>query len=381
MEILMADLACRLCGSLQIAACLILKRVPRNIQRLLKVDQLSEDRPVRLEILQCKCCDFVQLPPVLEGDYYDDYLMTASHSNQMQSFQADQASGFISRFDLGGKKVIDVGCGDGSYLLHLTAAGAEASGIEPSLKSRLAAKRGFKVEAGYVTALSELAGAPFDGFVTRQVLEHVPDIHDFLQGIRRNLKPGAFGLIEVPRLEKALEDRRYYDFFPDHVNYFSERTLRLALEINGFEVLETSAGMFEEYNIAYVQLPHSQGMRELQDTVDSLSREIEAFIGAHVAKGEIVAIWGAGGKGLSVMAAADVSGASFLVDADPHKRDLYSPLSHLRVQDPEVFKQSRIDAVIVTAMAYRKEIVDRLRGELGFKGTVAVLGRSLEIVR
>ncbi|WP_163540404.1 methyltransferase domain-containing protein, partial [Klebsiella pneumoniae] len=80
------------------------------------------------------------------------------------------------------------------------------------------------VEAGYVTADRRLADGPFDGFVTRQVLEHVPDINDFLIGIRRNLKPGAYGLIEVPSLEKALEDRRFYDFFPDHLNYFSLET-------------------------------------------------------------------------------------------------------------------------------------------------------------
>ncbi|NWO96054.1 class I SAM-dependent methyltransferase, partial [Escherichia coli] len=142
----------------------------------------------------------------LDDDYYDDYLMTTSHSNQMQSYQRDQAQDFVIRFDLKGKHVREMGCGDGNYLDHLREAGAVVSGIEPSKRFRaLAVEKGYAVEAGYVTADRRLADGPFDGFVTRQVLEHVPDINDFLIGIRRNLKPGAYGLIEVPSLEKALE--------------------------------------------------------------------------------------------------------------------------------------------------------------------------------
>jgi hypothetical protein len=213
------------------------------------------------------------------------------------------------------------------------------------------------------------------------VLEHVPDIHDFLQGIRRNLKPGACGLVEVPRLEKALADQRFYDFFPDHVNYFSERTLRVALEVNGFDVLETRSGMFDEYNIAIIRVPMPQEMPAVQKAVDGLSREIEQFIGSCKARGEVVAIWGAGGKGLSVMSAVDVSQVDVLVDGDPHKQGLYSPVSHLRAQTPEVLTEMRVDAIIVPALAYRNEILKMLRGELSFKGTIALLGRSLEFVQ
>jgi hypothetical protein len=246
--------------------------------------------------------------------------------------------------------------------------------------SRLALARGFGVESGYVTAGRDLAGAPFDGFVTRQVLEHVPDIHDFLAGVRRNLRPGAAGLVEVPRLEKAVVDHRFYDFFPDHVNYFSERTLRVALEMNGFEVLETGPGMFDEYNIALVRLPERDDLAGIQTAVNTLSREIEQFIRVRKARGETIAIWGAGGKGLSVMSAADVSQVDILVDGDPHKQGLYSPISHLPVQLPAVLKAARVDTIIVTAMAYQNEILKTLRQEFGFRGTIALLGRSLQIV-
>lgn len=376
----MSNAPCRLCGSHDVQECLHINHVPRNIQRLFKAEELDQDRPIDLSVHRCASCGFVQIHPVLDDDYYDDYLMTTSHSQQMQDFQWEQASDFVNRFGLAGKTVKEMGCGDGNYLVHLQKAGAVVSGIEPSEKFRaLAIARGFAVESGYVSQDRLLDGAPFDGFVTRQVLEHVPNIHDFLQGIRRNLKPGAYGLIEVPSLEKALEDRRYYDFFPDHVNYFSLRTLRVALEINGFEVLETRHGMFDEYNIAIVRNPVPDPLIAVQETVRILGEGIRGFIEQHKSQGGKVAIWGSGGKGLSVLAAAGITEVDILVDGDPHKQGLYTPVSHLLVQSPEVLRTTKVDAVLITAMAYRNEIERLLAEEYEFTGPVAVLGHSLEI--
>lgn len=205
---------CRICGQSSLSVVMSVPHVPRNIQRLFRFDDLHLDRSIDLEVLSCGRCGFVQIEPLLEDAYYDDYLMTTTHSRQMQDYQARQARDFVQRFGLVGKAVKEMGCGDGSYLDHLRDAGAVVSGIEPSTRFReLAVGRGYDVESGYVSAQRQLAGAPYDGFVTRQVLEHVPDIHGFLTGIRLNLKPGAVGLIEVPSLEKALSDRRFYDFF------------------------------------------------------------------------------------------------------------------------------------------------------------------------
>jgi hypothetical protein len=65
------------------------------------------------------------------------------------------------------------------------------------------------------------------------VLEYILDVIGFLLAIRESLKPGATGLVQVPSLEQ--EGARFYDFFPDHLNYFSARTLRLALERTSYD--------------------------------------------------------------------------------------------------------------------------------------------------
>jgi SAM-dependent methyltransferase len=360
---------------------LAIANAPRNIQRLFRPMDLHLDRPIDLCVLACARCGFVQIEPLLDDAYYDDYLMTTTHSRQMQEYQRRQAHDFVQQHALVGKSIKEMGCGDGSYLDHLRDAGALPCGIEPSARFReLALARGHAVENGYVTATRRLSDGPYDAFVTRQVLEHVPDIHAFLTGIRLNLRPGAPGLIEVPSLEKALADRRYYDFFSDHVNYFSLRTLSVALEINGFEVLETRHDMFGEYNVAVVRNGSLPDLSPLAVTVETLGRELREFVRRYRERGEKVAIWGAGGKGLSVMASSGLRDVDLVLDGDPHKHGLITPVSHLKVEAPTALIGSGVAAVVITAMAYRAEIERTLVGELGFRGDIAVLGHHLELV-
>ncbi len=378
----MKNESCRLCAHGEAEVTLTIGRAPRNIQNLLRKEDLERDNAIKLEVRTCRRCGFVQIPPVLDDTYYDDYLMATTHSVQMQSYQQKQAADFVQRFELVGKKVLEAGCGDGNFLNHLKDAGAVVYGVEPSQRFReIALDRQHSVEEGYVTAERALRDGPFDGFVTRQVLEHVPEIHGFLTGIRRNLCDGAFGLIEVPSLEKALQDHRYYDFFTDHVNYFSLDTLRLALTLNGFEVLDAYQDMFDEYNVALVRAVNPPSLDGIQRTSSDLADDLRRFVLDQHEDGKKVAVWGAGGKGLSVLASAGIDDLDLLIDSDPHKHGRYTPVSHVLVQEPTPQSIREVDAIIITAMAYRNEIEAMLRGRYGFEGTIAVLGHRLEFAK
>jgi hypothetical protein len=212
------------------------------------------------------------------------------------------------------------------------------------------------------------------------VLEHVPDPHVFLRGIRRLLRPGGVGLIEVPCLEQALRGGRFYDFFPDHLNYFSARTLRFALERNGFEVLRLQEAMNGEYLEAWVRVATPPNFPLLQATVRQIAADLHTFLVAQKAAGHRVAVWGAGGKGLAVLAVTGIADVAYVVDSDPHKQGFYTPVSHLPIVPPNQLQTEPVDAIILTAIAYRDEILHTLRTTWGFRGPVAVLGPRLEIL-
>ena len=373
--------SCRLCRAERLAPVLTLDRAPHDVSYLLTPEQAEHDRPIRLEVFRCEDCGHVQLAQDPDDSYYEDYLMTVSHSPQMHAFQCEQAEAFVTRFGLQGRRVIEVGCGDGNYLGILRALGAHAIGIEPSARFReVAAAAGHTVLGGYVTAEQRIPGGPYDAFVTREVFEHVPDPSDFLQGIRRSLTPDAVGLVEVPSIEQALERGRFFDFFPDHVNYWSVSTLARALERNGFLVLDVTRGMNGEYLQAVVRVDDGRDLASLQRAVSDVSGALRELLADCAANGRRVAAWGSGAKGLTSLAAAGAEGIRYVVDSDPYKQGRLTPATHLPVVGPERLADDPVDVVILTALAYRDEIVAQLRGPLGFTGTIAVLGTPLELL-
>jgi len=367
---------CRLCHNEELDLFFEIHNASGNISRMLRKDQLGLVKPIDLKVYKCSRCGFVQLNETLEDDFYDDYLMTSSFSQQMNKYQQDQASSFVKKFNLYTKKLVDVGCGDGCYIGKLKEAGADAVGIEPSEKFRNEAlKKEHVAYPGYVSKSSPVPGGKYDGFVTRQVLEHVPDIHDFLQGIRASLNPGSFGLVEVPSLEKALKDKRFYDFFSDHLNYFSKPTLKLALEINQFEVLDVFDGMQDEYNIAYVRTRENDGL-DMQSYLQSIVNQINTLVSKQKETNKKIAIWGAGGKGVSVMAVSKIEGISYVIDTDQHKQNLYTPVRHFPIYSPDILKTQPVDTILITALAYKDEIIRQLK-EIEFKGEIYLLSENL----
>ncbi|GBF52512.1 hypothetical protein N0824_00358 [Microcystis sp. 0824] len=370
---------CRLCYSNNLEKCLYLPHSSPNISKLLKKTELNQDKPIDVHVYNCKQCGFVQIADILESSYYDDYLMTISHSPQMRTYQLSQASNFVQKYNLVGKRLVEIGCGDGNYLGYLRDLGTVSLGIEPSASFRdLAISKGLKVFSGYVSCDHLIPESPYDAFVTRQVLEHIPDIHQFLQGIRLSMRENAVGLVEVPSLEQAIENSRFYDFFPDHLNYFSQRTLRYALLSNGFSVLDLRRGMNGEYLEAIVKVDPQPSFQALQESVETLTRDIACLLTQARSQGKRVAIWGSGAKGITTLAVARVSGIEYVIDSDPYKQGLFTPVSHLPVVSPEELRKNPVDIVIITAMAYRDEIINQLRNNLKFTGAISFLGKGLQ---
>jgi SAM-dependent methyltransferase len=373
--------SCRLCGFTGPDAVIELNGMPRWNHRLLGAHELAADRGVDLKVFRCRSCGFVSMAMGLCGEYYADYLNVPSLSAQARQFQNDQARSFVKRFGLIGARILEVGCGDGFFSRAMQDAGGNCVGIEPSAaQRRLAHARGLKVEPGILSAGRRLANAPFDAFVTRQVLEHVEDIRDFLLTIRCNLRSGAVGLVEVPNLDKLVAEARFFDFIPEHINYFTPRSLSMALQLAGFETLEVCSVQEGESLRAYVRWQTLPDYEPIARRVESLRSDIGEFVATCRAQGKKVAIWGAGGKGLSMMAAADVSQVELVVDSDASKVGLYTPVSHLRVSAVRELASQGIDAVIVMAPAYEDEIARTLRSDLKFAGQIVLAGRGFRVV-
>lgn len=366
---------CRLCGDKRLQEVLFIPKAPGNIERLLDKSALDSDKPIEFRVYRCSECGHIQLAEALANDYYEEYLMTHSHAAKMREFQKKQAKAFTERFRLNGKKVFEAGCGDGQFSSVLRDLGCEVTANEPSAKAREACeKKGLATTGGYVTegSFQHLHGS-FDAVIARQVLEHVPQPNDFIRGLRELLKPQGVGLIEVPSLEQALEHDRFFDFFPDHLSYFSSDALTHLLSRNGFDIVKIFRTMDGEYNEVWFKRKEQPDFSRLQGAVNSISGSFRAFLEKESRQGRRVAIWGAGAKGVLTLASVDTSAVAYLIDTDPVKHGRFTPVSHLQVHPPEMLPEDPVNTVIITALAYKDEITSQLRERYHFSGQISYL--------
>jgi hypothetical protein len=164
------------------------------------------------------------------------------------------------------------------------------------------------------------------------------------------------------------------------VNYWSVSTLGRALERNGFLVLDITRGMNGEYLQAVVRVDTGRDLEALAGSVGRVREDLRGLLRRCAAEGRSVAAWGAGAKGLTSLAEAGAEGVRYVVDSDPYKQGRLTPVTHLPVVGPERLREDPVDVVLLTALAYRDEVIAQLRGPLGFGGTIAVLGDPVELL-
>ena len=136
--------------------------------------------------------------------------------------------------------ILDIGCNDGKFLEELKIKGyKKLFGVEPAADTySIAKEKGFEVYNGFFgkqSAENVYSSNFFDLVVTRQVLEHIADLDNFLEGISYVLKDRGCLVIEVPDSEWNL-DCLDYALWEEHVNYFTISSLRSLLRKHSFEV-------------------------------------------------------------------------------------------------------------------------------------------------
>jgi 2-polyprenyl-3-methyl-5-hydroxy-6-metoxy-1,4-benzoquinol methylase len=345
-------------------------KYPKTISNLFNDPQSAKKSFISISFLKCCFCNHVQIAEDMPQEFYEDYVMTVSHSKKMNDFQYEQAKYFIEKYNLRDKKVLEVGCGDGNFLNILRASGVKAYGNEPSTPFReLALKKGLNVDDKFVNENYKHADIPFDAVISREVMEHVPAPVEFLRNIRKLLKPEGHILIEVPNFEKAIRELRYYDMFPDHLSYFTKESLTAAMLLSGYSNVEIFYGMEDEFIYAIAK-NRSLSSSMLIKAKNSIQSEFEKLFNEY----NYIVVWGAGGKGISALGSLnDSSKIKYIVDSDPYKQGRYIPSAGILVKSPEdLFDDNEVELIVLTNLAYTDEILNILK-QNNFKARIKVL--------
>ena len=301
-----------------------------------------------------------------EGKYYDNYLMTTSYSKEIQKLQKKQLEKLISIYqEKEGypNSLIEIGCGDGSFLKHAINKISKLVGVEPSVRfSAPAKKKGYKIINGYINSSYKITKDRFDCFVSRQVFEHLPDPLDVFLGIKSILNPGAVGLIEVPNGYKAIQKKRFYEFFPDHLNYYSVNSLVALASEAGFNVVSCH----ESFGGDYLELWVRNDTEDLfKKSLSNLINERKKVCSSLLKKIEVLSpkkkimIFGCGAKTLSIFSGFKKNVSEYIdgvIDSDPNKHGLYIPNTSIKVFSILQSLKQKPDVIIILALSYIDEI-------------------------
>lgn len=339
--------------------------MPKSAQRFPAENEIENERGVDIRVYQCPYCGLMQL----EGEpvsYFREVIRAVGISPTMRQFREEQFGRFLQKYGLKGKRLLEPGAGTGEYMEVMQAAGGDTYGLEYASDSvHKASQRGLKIHRGFLEAEdSRVPGAPYDGFYIMNFLEHIPFPNRFLKAVFNNLSVDAAGLVEVPNVDMIIKENLFSEFISDHLMYFTEKTLCLLLEKNGFEVMECKPVWYNYIISAEVKKRSQLNASGFYTQKDRLTASMQAYLDEKAKEGKRVAAWGAGHQALTALALSGAEGKlCCVIDSAPFKQGLYTPATHIPVAAPQRLKQRDIEAVIIMAAGYSEEIAGILERE------------------
>lgn len=387
---------CVVCGSDQVRDFAEVLQVPVHSSLLWKTREAAVGAPRGdIALVCCSECGhiFNRTFDVRLTAYTQAYENSLHFSPLFQEYAEGLADRLIARHHLSGKKVIEIGCGQGDFLALLcNRGGCDGMGFDPSfapgndLFGLFSAGR-LKVVPDFYTDRYRDQGA--DLVVCRQVLEHIPEPRQFLKGIRETVgdrrDTGLF--FEVPNVLCPLRDGDIWTLIYEHCSFYSGQSLGRLFQLSGFDVLEV-APLYQDLFLGIDARPGrttpgdmNDGARPVREVLEYVEKFAQTFqnkmttwqerFAEMTRAGKKIVVWGGGARGVTFLNMLREScPVRYVVDINPRKTGTYAPGTGQEFVLPEFLRTYRPDAIVVMNAVYEGEI----------RGTLNQLGLSASLL-
>ena len=342
----------------------------------------------------CEGCLLVQLEQYESAEsIFSDYAYFSSYSDSWLKHCENYCDKMIRRLALSKQSfVVEVASNDGYLLQYFVQGNVPVLGIEPAANvAKVAVEKGVPTLTRFfgTQVAKELAseGRCADLVLGNNVLAQVPNLNDFVQGLKILLKAKGVLTLEFPHLLRLMEHNEFDTIYHEHFSYFSLLTTTKILEAHGLklfdvEELTTHGGSLR----VYACRTENQSIKIEPSVADLLAKEKKAglnspsgyenfaaqvkqtklalvdFLLTAARQGKKVAGYGAPGKSATLLHYCGIGKdlIEYTVDRSPHKQGRFLPGSHIPIFHPDRIVESRPDYVVILPWNLKDEITQQL---------------------
>lgn len=341
----------------------------------------------------CDRCFLVQLEEYESPkNIFEDYVYFSSFSESWLEHCARYADRMIDELGLDKtSSVVEIASNDGYLLQFFKKRKVPVLGVEPAKNVALAAiEKGIPTETAFfgMDKAKEMRsrGISADLMVANNVLAHVPDVNDFIEGFDILLKPDGVATFEFPHLLELMEEVQFDTIYHEHFSYLSLSVAKEIFAAHGLEVfhvekLPTHGGSLRLYiqhaggsrpmmnSIAdVVEQEKKFGLMSLEtyqnfsEKVKSLKRDLLSLLIAMKNDKKTIVAYGAAAKGNTLLNYCGIRTdfIDYAVDRSPHKQGLYLPGSRIPVYDTEKIRETRPDYILILPWNLKEEITGQM---------------------
>ncbi len=389
----MSKTTCRFCGAAVEAVFADLGMSPLANSYLAPERSNAMEPFYPLRALVCGECFLVQLEQFESPQHiFSDYAYFSSYSSSWLEHSRRYAELMIERFGLDGSShVVELASNDGYLLQYFHERHISVLGIEPAANvAKVALQKGIPTLVeffGRETATSLAGDSAADLLLGNNVLAHVPDLNDFVAGMKVLLKLGGVITMEFPHLMSLMQDNQWDTIYHEHFSYFSFLTVSRVFEAHGlrlFDVdeLPTHGGSLRIYgcHAEDAEKPQTAAAAELcerergagyeqidtyleyNQRVEQDKRQIMSFLIDLKQQGLRIAGYGAPAKGNTLLNYCGVKRdfVDYTCDLNPHKQGHFLPGSHIPICSPDVLREDKPDIVLILPWNLKDEIIEQL---------------------
>ena len=403
---------CRFCDSVLNIIFIDLGQTPLA-NSFLKKSEFEKEKSYPLCAYICENCLLVQLEEVESPKkIFSEYAYFSSYSESWLNHAKKYVEMILSRFSINNSSlVIEIASNDGYLLQYFKDEKIPILGVEPASNiAKVAIEKGIPTLTKFfgVDTASELLqeGKLADLIVGNNVLAHVPNLNNFIEGLKIILKPNGVITLEFPHILKLIKYNQFDTIYHEHYSYFSLITLKKIflfhnLKIFDVEELTTHGGSLRIFlthlkNDSVViskkiddvlekekelGLNNISGYMQFSKNVEKIKVQLLNFLNEAKKSSKTVVGYGAAAKGNTLLnyCGIEKSLIDYVVDRSSHKHGLYLPGTHIPIFDTKKITETNPDYMLILPWNLKDEIMSQIIEMYNWQGKFVVPIPGVEI--